>query len=63
MLCIDTSSDRHWRSDSAADRGSAANGSNPGASYLADRSFGAVEVLRHCLLIFFFLVERIIINC
>ena len=62
MLCIDTSSARYW-SGSATDRGSAANGSNPGADYLAGRSFEAVEALRYCLLVFFFLVERIIINC
>ena len=37
-------------------------GSSPCAGFLADRSFEAVEVLRHCLLVFFFLVERIIIN-
>ena len=63
MLSIDTSSARYWRSGSAIERVSAVDGSNPGAGYLADRSFGAVEVLRHCLLDFFFLIERIIINC
>ena len=37
-------------------------GSNRCAGFLAGRSFEAVEVLRHCLFVFFFLVERVIIN-
>ena len=49
MLSIDTSPVRSWCSGSATERGSDANGSNPGAGYLAGRLFGAVEELRHCL--------------
>ena len=37
-------------------------GSNQCAGFLADLFFEAVEVLRHCLFVFF-LVERVIINC
>ena len=47
---------RHWRSGSAANRWSDANGLKPRAVYLAGRAFEAVRVLRHCL--FRFLLSR-----
>ena len=37
-------------------------GSNQCAGFLKDRGFEAVAMLRHCLFVFFFLVERIITN-